>query len=202
MSSKQLLIDYSPATKFSLTEAKNGSGALLVTGLVQAAEKQNQNNRIYKKKTLEREVGKYMENFVKPGIAYGELDHPESQIVSLKNASHIVRDLWWDGDSLMGTFEILPTPAGNIVAAILKAGHVLGTSSRGAGSVAEGANGVLEVQDDFELICWDFVSNPSTRGAFVKPTTMNESKQVSYKYTRVDALIREIICSTTCECSL
>ncbi len=190
--------------KYLLTESKNRPGVYEVTGVMQRANAKNHNGRIYKKSLLEREVSNYIDNFVKRGNAYGELDHPESPIVSLKNASHIVKDLWWEGDDLMGRVELLNTPSGNIVKAILEAGHAMGTSSRGTGSVQQTNEGYLEVQSDFELVCWDFVSNPSTHGAFLRPTgALQESVQPGQdKYTKLNQIIREIICATTCECSL
>ena len=130
------------------------------------------------------------------------MDHPESPIVSLKNASHVVKDLWWDGNELKGKIHLLNTPSGNIVKEIIKEGHTIGISSRGTGSVQQTNEGTLEVQDDFELVCWDFVSNPSTQGAFMHATTMNEGVEGKDKYSKVNQLIREILCATTCECDL
>ena len=190
--------------KYLLTESKNRPGVFEVTGIMQRANAKNHNGRIYKKNLLEREVNNYLDNFVKRGHAYGVLDHPESPIVSLKNASHIVRDLWWDGDDLMGRVELLNTPSGNIVKAILEAGHAIGTSSRGTGSVQQTNEGYLEVQNDFELVCWDFVSNPSTHGAFLRPAQALQESALpgQNKFGRLDQIIRDIICATTCECSL
>ena len=127
-----LLINVTPF-KGLLTETK--TGVFEVTGIMQRAGAKNQNGRIYKREILEDQVREYIENFVKVGNAYGELDHPESPIVSLKNASHVVKDLWWEGDDLMGKVELLNTPSGNIVKEILRGGHTIGISSRGTGSV-------------------------------------------------------------------
>ena len=197
-----LLTTYTPF-KSVLTESKEQPGVFFVEGVMQRAEAQNQNGRVYDKNILRREVDKYMEEFVKVGNAYGELDHPESPIVSLKNASHVVKDLWWEGNDLMGKVQLLNTPAGNIVKEIVKAGHTIGISSRGTGSVQQTNEGHLAVQDDFELVCWDFVSNPSTHGAFLSPVSLNEGvvKEVG-KYDRANEIIREIICATTCMCAL
>ena len=140
-----------------------------------------------------RESKRYTDEFVKQGNAFGELDHPESPVVSLKNASHIVKDLWWKGDDLMGRVELLNTPAGNIVKEIVKAGHTIGISSRGTGSVQQTNEGALEVQDDFELVCWDFVSNPSTHGAFMNPVTLSEGKTKQSKYSNLDSIINDIL---------
>lgn len=196
-----LIVDILPF-KPTITESKNTSDVFEVVGVVQRAGAKNQNGRIYSKNLLEREASKYLENFVKVGNAYGELDHPESPIVSLKNASHVVKELWWKGDDLLGKIQLLNTPSGNIVKEIIRGGHTIGISSRGTGSVAQTSEGILMVQDDFELVCWDFVSNPSTHGAFMSPTAMNESTIRVDKYSKVNSLIREIICATTCQCDL
>jgi hypothetical protein len=187
-----LLINVTPF-KGLLTESKVKPGVFEVTGIMQRAGAKNQNGRIYKREILEEEVKNYVENFVKVGNAYGELDHPESPIVSLKNASHVVKELWWEGDDLMGKVELLNTPSGNIVKEILRGGHTIGISSRGTGSVQQTNEGTLMVQDDFELVCWDFVSNPSTQGAFMNPISLNEGKQVVGKYDRLDSIINNIL---------
>lgn len=196
-----LIVDTLPF-KPLLNEAKLKSGVFEVEGVLQRAGAKNQNGRIYSKDILERESDKYLEEFVNNGNAYGELDHPESPVVSLKNASHVVKDLWWDGNELKGKIQLLNTPSGNIVKEIIREGHTIGISSRGTGSVQQTSEGHLQVQDDFELVCWDFVSNPSTHGAFMHPTTMNEGVEVVDKYHKVNELIREILCATTCECDL
>lgn len=187
-----VLVEYTPF-KSVLRESKERPGVFEVEGVMQRAGAQNQNGRVYDKKVLLREVSKYMENFVKVGNAYGELDHPESPIVSLKNASHVVKDLWWDGDDLCGRVELLNTPAGNIVKEIIKGGHTIGISSRGTGSVKPTNEGYLEVQDDFELVCWDFVSNPSTHGAFMNPISLNEGAVKQDKYGKLDSILNDIL---------
>ena len=160
---------------------------------MQRAGAKNQNGRVYDKRILLREVDKYITEFVKNGNAYGELDHPESALVSLKNASHIIKELWWKGDELMGRVELLNTPSGNIVKEIIKAGHTIGISSRGTGSVQQTNEGTLEVQPDFELVCWDFVSNPSTHAAFMNPISSNESTQTVSKFNKLDSIINDIL---------
>ena len=155
-----VLVDTRPF-QYLLRESKERSGVVEVEGLMQVAGDLNGNGRIYPKDILEREVAKFKETFIKGGNAFGELDHPESPIVSLKNVSHIIKDLWWEGDNLMGRIEILNTPFGNIVKEILKAGYRVGISSRGTGSVTDLGNGKVKVNDDFDLVTWDFVSNPS-----------------------------------------
>lgn len=176
-----------------LRESKERPGVFEVEGIMQRAGAKNQNGRVYDKKILLREVDKYVSEFVKNGNAYGELDHPESAIVSLKNASHIIKELWWKGDELMGRVELLNTPSGNIVKEIIKAGHTIGISSRGTGSVQQTNEGTLEVQPDFELVCWDFVSNPSTHGAFMNPISLNENTQPVSKFNKLDSIINDIL---------
>lgn len=188
----QLLVDITPFRPI-IKESKSKPGVFEVEGVMQRASAENQNGRVYAKHILDREVDKYMDDFVKNGNAFGELDHPESPVVSLKNASHVVKDLWWKGNDLMGRVELLNTPAGNIVKEIIIAGHTIGISSRGTGSVQQTNEGYLEVQDDFELVCWDFVSNPSTHGAFMNPISLNESKEVCTKYCKLDSIINDIL---------
>ena len=187
-----VLVEYTPF-KPTIVESKTRPGVFEVTGVMQRAGAKNQNGRVYDKKVLIREVNNYMENFVKVGNAYGELDHPESAIVSLKNASHVVKELWWDGDDLCGKVELLNTPSGNIVKEIIKGGHTIGISSRGTGSVKPTNEGHLEVQDDFELVCWDFVSNPSTHGAFMNPISLNEGAVKEDKYSKLHSIIGDIL---------
>jgi hypothetical protein len=171
--------------------------SVIVQGVLQRANAKNQNGRVYPKDILEREVAKYQENFVKERRALGELDHPESSVVNLQNVSHNVLEMMWSGDDLVGKVEILPTPNGNILKELFKAGIKLGISSRGLGSVRKNVTeNTDEVQDDFELIAFDFVSNPSTRGAFLYPAGQLresvENKSVN-KYEKIESLIRDII---------
>ncbi len=188
----QLLVDVTPF-KSVLRESKTKPGTFEVEGVMQRAVAENQNGRVYSKDILMREAKKYVTEFVERGNAFGELDHPESPVVSLKNASHIVKELYWKGDDLMGKVELLNTPAGNIVKEIIRAGHTIGISSRGTGSVQQTNEGQLEVQPDFELVCWDFVSNPSTHGAFMNPVSLNENKGKVSKYFAIDSVINDIL---------
>ena len=199
---KQIILDYMPFRPIgSLTESSGAAygipGGFVVQGVLQRAGSKNQNGRIYPKPILERECKRYQQEFIDQHRALGELDHPESQVVNLNNVSHNVLKIWWDGDDLKGAVQVLDTPSGKILKELFKAGIILGISSRGLGSVKELRNeGVVEVQEDFELICWDFVSNPSTHGAFMRPTKMNESveKSVVNKYNRVNNIITSILC--------
>ena len=183
--------------------------SLVVKGVIQRAEAKNQNGRVYPREILEREINKYAEGPIKERRALGELDHPESSVINLQNVSHNVTKVKMVGDDVYGEVEILSTPAGNILKELFRNGITVGISSRGMGSVQENGNGTVEVQDDFELLCFDFVSTPSTHGAFMKPAgralqELQEGKiQVpSYKYTNVNNIIRDIICDNTgvCKC--
>jgi hypothetical protein len=153
---------------------EDGKGIVLVQGVLQRADAQNQNGRVYPKEILAREVKKYQQ-LIKERRALGELDHPDSSVINLKNVSHNIKECHWDGDDLVGTVEILSTPSGNILKELLKSGIRLGISSRGMGSVENIGEGKVRVGEDFELLGWDFVSNPSTQGAFME--TLNESVQ-------------------------
>ena len=188
----QLLLNVTPF-KPVITESKEKPGVYIVEGILQRATAKNQNGRTYSKAILEREADRYTKEFIEVGNAFGELDHPDSPIVSLQNASHVVKKVWWDGEDLIGRIELLNTPAGNIVKEICKAGHTIGISSRGTGSVQQTNEGTLEVQDDFELVCWDFVSNPSTHGAFMNPITLSESKGGVDRYAKLDSIINDIL---------
>ena len=190
--SKKLLIEthtikVSPS---QLTENVNReNGNLMVEGILATAEVKNGNGRYYKKELWDREMEKY-DQLVKERRSMGELDHPESTVINLKNVSHIVTGYNWDGDQLMGKIEILPTPSGNILKELIKNGITVGVSSRGMGSLEQNGS-VMEVQDDFELLCWDFVSTPSNPGSFM--SVLQEGKEtVTYDYTNVNKIIHEI----------
>lgn len=145
----------------------NPHGTIKIRGILQRANSKNQNGRVYPKPILERESAKYLHEFVSERRALGELDHPEATVVNLRNVSHNITEMHWEGDDLVGTIEILSTPMGNIVKELMKNGIRLGVSSRGVGSVRELGEGIVEVDEDFNLICFDIVSNPSTQGAFL-----------------------------------
>jgi hypothetical protein len=193
------------------------NGKVIVSGVLQRAEAKNQNGRVYPREILVREVKKYQDNQIKENRALGELDHPDSSVINLRNVSHNVLEVKWNGNDLVGKVEILPTPSGNILKELLGAGIRLGISSRGLGSVKEINESTVEVQDDFELIGWDFVSNPSTHGAFMYPAGGGEvvgeglikegvdkksSKKVDSKTQRIHENITKIICEIgdVCEC--
>ena len=200
---KQLLIDHTPfhIAKLTLSEAKVMSGGRMrIKGKLQESEVKNGNGRVYPKEILEREAKKYAETAIKSNTAMGELDHPESTIINLKNASHNIKRIWWEGNDLMGELELLNTPSGKIAQEIVSAGIPLGISSRGMGSVQQ-IGETVEVQDDFELLCWDLVSVPSTPNAYM---SLSEGKQtqINKDYSKVSSLITEIICNATGVCPL
>ena len=197
---KQVLIETIPfkVAPMQLTEGlKAPSGNPLVEGILATAEVKNGNGRYYPKDLWEREIDKYQQ-MVKENRATGELDHPESSIISLKNVSHVIREVWWNGDKVMGKVEILPTVSGNILKALIDNNVMVGVSSRGMGSLKEMNEGTLEVQDDFELLCWDFVSTPSNPGSYMN--LVRESKEYSeIDYSKVNSLLTEILCANgTC----
>ena len=178
---KQLIVDYLPfeIKPEQINESlKENNGKLVVRGVLQRAEAKNQNGRVYPKDILHREAKKYTKEFISERRAMGELDHPESSVVNLANVSHNIKEMHWEGDNLLGTVEVLGTPSGNILKELFKSGIKLGISSRGMGSVEtvneDDGDQVTQVQPDFELIAFDFVSNPSTHGAFLSP--VHESK--------------------------
>ena len=196
---KQLLVDVRPfdISRTQIDESiKENNGRLVVKGILQRAESKNQNGRVYPREVLMKEVSKYSETQVTERRALGELDHPDSSVVNLNNASHNVLEMHWDGDDLLGTVEILSTPAGNILKELFKSGIKLGISSRGLGSVetikeANGEEDTVQVQPDFELIAFDFVSNPSTQGAFLRP--VNESVQKNTPQGNIEGIINSIM---------
>jgi hypothetical protein len=193
---KSLLIETLPfaVQPQTLTETrKSPNGNSIVEGILATVEVKNGNGRYYSKELWERELDKY-NILVKERRACGELDHPDSQIINLKNVSHNIAKIWWDGDNVMGAIEILPTPSGNILKELINAGIKVGVSSRGMGSLKQ-VGEVLEVQDDFELLCWDFVSTPSNPGSFMSPLREGLEKSNVNPYNKVNSIITEILCS-------
>jgi hypothetical protein len=202
---RELLVDYLPfeITREQINESmKENNGRLVVRGVLQRAEAKNQNGRVYPKEVLMREAKKYTESFIKEQRALGELDHPESSVVNLQNVSHNIKEMHWNNHDLVGTVEVLGTPAGNILTELFKAGIKLGISSRGMGSVEtvaeSGDEDTQEVQPDFELIAFDFVSNPSTQGAFMYPMQESVDRQnpvgrTCGDYCKAESIINDIL---------
>lgn len=198
---KQVLIEtqYFTAKPVKLVEGKSSTGNPVVQGVLATAEIKNGNGRYYSKELWDREIDKYMES-VNANRALGELDHPDSSIINLKNVSHNIKKIFWEQDNVMGVIEILPTPSGNILKALFENGIPVGVSSRGMGSLKQMGD-LMEVQDDFELLCWDFVSTPSNPGSYMKELgVMNESKINQHnKYIKTNSIITEILCANgTC----
>lgn len=174
--------------------AKSSDGLIEMQGIIQAAGKPNANNRVYPREVLEREDKKYQE-LIRERRSLGELDHPESPIIQLENVSHLVTETHWNGNDLIGTIEVLDTPKGNILSKLIDRKIKLGISSRGLGSTSRGQGGFDIVEEDFGLICYDMVSNPSTSGAF-----MNLKESVEYsilinqnKNILLDDLLNDIL---------
>ena len=200
---KQLIVDYLPfeVKPEQISESiKENDGKLIVRGVLQRAEAKNQNGRVYPREILAREAKKYEKEFIAQRRAMGELDHPESSVVNLQNVSHNVKDMHWEGDNLLGTVEVLGTPSGNILKELFKSGIKLGISSRGMGSVEtvteDSGKEAQEVQPDFELIAFDFVSNPSTHGAFMYPVNESVDKTQDRscdEYCKVESIINDIM---------
>ena len=200
---KQLIVDYLPfeVKPEQISESiKENDGKLIVRGVLQRAEAKNQNGRVYPREILAREAKKYEKEFISQRRAMGELDHPESSVVNLQNVSHNVKDMHWEGDNLLGTVEVLGTPSGNILKELFKSGIKLGISSRGMGSVEtvteDSGDSVVKVQPDFELIAFDFVSNPSTHGAFMYPMNEgveNQEGRTCGTYCKVESIINDIM---------
>jgi hypothetical protein len=202
-----LLKEYQPLILSSaqLNEAASspvGSPMIIRGVLLQRANAKNRNGRVYPKEILEREVGKYMKSFVNENRALGELDHSDQNVINLKNVSHNIKKIWWDGDDVYGDVEILDGPefpAGRIAAGLLRRKIPVGISSRGVGSVEQVDEATSMVNDDFSLLTWDLVSFESTIGSNF---SLNEGYQVKKKsYEGLDEVMREIICNHSGVCS-
>ena len=208
--SKNLLREYfelcpegrCPVERLTETEKRNiSNGAVYLVGICQKAGTKNGNGRVYRKETLQREIENY-QRAIGERRSLGELDHPDDSVINLKNASHLVTKMWWDGENVMGKIEVLDTPSGKILKELVKSGVKLGISSRGLGSVKQ-TNGETIVEDDFQLICFDMVSEPSTPNAFLAPqrgagisVSMPETinKYISEgKDNKIDSLIDSIL---------
>jgi hypothetical protein len=194
----KLITDWSPFeyTKETIAESKQANnGKIIMKGILQKAETLNQNGRVYPRAILEREVRNY-QKFINENRALGECDHPDSSVVELKNVSHIIREAYMEQDVVYGVVELLDTPCGKILQSLVEAGVTLGISSRGVGSTRhEGDTQV--VQDDFQLICWDYVSEPSTPGAFMMTEGVEVSKKDLDKFfnksDKIDRIFNEIL---------
>lgn len=201
---KQLLIEtrYFNPSPVRLVEGQGNGGNVFVEGILATVEVKNGNGRYYPRELWEREIDKFSQKINQRSTeTCGELDHPDSQIINLQNSSHAIRKIWWDGDKIMGLIEIFSdmgekgTNAGRIAGALVKNGLNIGVSSRGMGSLKQ-VGEIMEVQDDFELLTWDIVSNPSNPNSWMTPTSLNESRTtILDSYNKVNSLITEIMCA-------
>ena len=166
-------------------------GGMILSGIMQKADTVNGNGRIYPHKVLMKEVENYGK-LVKDRRALGELDHPEDSVINLKNASHLVTEIWWRDTDVMGKVKVLDTPSGKVLQELVKSGVSLGISSRGMGSVREDQSQTI-VEDDFQLICFDFVSEPSTPGAFMMKEAREYQNKVFTKADRINRLLNEVL---------
>jgi hypothetical protein len=171
-------------------------GGLILSGIMQKADQENGNGRVYPRRILEREVDNY-QKLVEERRALGELDHPDDSVINLKNTSHMVTKIFWEGNNVMGKVKVLDTPSGNILKNLVKGGVKLGISSRGLGSTRK-EGGKTVVEEDFQLICFDFVQEPSTPGAFMGPKELAESRsrdinKIFSKADRLNRLLNDII---------
>ena len=207
--SKQILIEtrqFKP-NPVTITEVSGDLGGnIMVEGILATVEVKNGNGRYYKKELWEREISNFQRKIDQRSTeTCGELDHPDSQIINLKNASHAIRSLRWDGDEIIGTVEIFCDPgdkgtnSGRIAGALVRNGLMIGISSRGMGSLKQ-VGEIMEVQDDFELLTWDLVSNPSNPDSWMINTSLNEGKSSPFNpYQKVDSIVTEILCANgTC----
>jgi hypothetical protein len=183
--------------------SKPGEGMILNGVVIQRANAKNRNGRIYPEEILKREIDKYNDTMVKHNRALGELDHADSNVVNLRNVSHNIKKIYWSGDDVMGDIEILDGPefpAGRIAAGLLRRGIPVGISSRGMGSVDEGRDGTVTVNDDFALLTFDLVSFESTQGANM---TLKEGYESSTNkgLSNIDEILRDLICNNSGVCS-
>jgi len=207
--SKQILIEtrqFKP-NPVTITEVSGDLGGnIMVEGILATVEVKNGNGRFYKRELWEREIDNFQKKINQRSTeTCGELDHPDSQIINLKNASHAIRSLRWDGDEIIGTVEIFCDPgdkgtnSGRIAGALVRNGLMIGISSRGMGSLKQ-VGEIMEVQDDFELLTWDLVSNPSNPDSWMINNSLNEGKSSPFNpYQKVDSIVTEILCANgTC----
>ena len=167
------------------------NGGMILSGIMQKSDTVNGNGRVYPHNVLMKEMKNY-QKLVKECRALGELDHPEDSVINLKNASHMITEVWWEGNAVMGKAKVLDTPSGKILRSLVESGVTLGISSRGMGSVTE-SNGQTTVEDDFQLICFDFVSEPSTPGAFMMKESKDYNNTVFTKADRINRLLNEVL---------
>jgi len=201
---KQLLIEtrYFQPNPVRITEGQGNGGNVFVEGILATVEVKNGNGRYYPRELWEREIDKFQQKIQQQSTeTCGELDHPDSEIINLKNASHALRKIWWDGDRIMGLIEVFcdmgekGTSSGRIAGALIKNGLNIGVSSRGMGSLKQ-VGEIMEVQDDFSLLTWDLVSNPSNPNSWMTQTSLNESRTTQINpYNKVNSIVTDILCA-------
>ena len=175
-----LLTDVYLMENLEILEEGVTSKTMRVRGTFQRAEEANANKRIYPRPLLESQISK-LQPLIEERRLCGELDHPQNDTVKLANASHLVTKLEMRGNEVIGEAEILNTPAGMTAKALIKGGVKIGISSRGMGSLSEGEDGTKKVNEDFKLVTFDLVADPSTRGAY---PSLSESKEYRELYER------------------
>lgn len=190
---KRLLREFIPLqyTPQSLLESTGEDGRVYIRGIIQRANAKNQNNRVYPRDLLVREVEAY-QKLVRENRAVGELDHPQESVVSLTNASHVIREISWQGDDVYGVVEVLDTPRGQILKTLLRSGIAIGISSRGVGSTQKNESGCEVVQPDFDLVAFDMVSEPSTQGAYLHEGVSHDQREVP-RDDRVNRLVVDFL---------
>jgi len=196
MTERKILREWLPLEKKDgtviLEDLRSEGGALFLKGAMQRCEAPNQNKRIYPRRVLQREFENHMKA-VRENRAMGELDHPDTSTVSLEKVSHVVREMWWDGDTWMGKIEVLNTPCGKILMSLVDSGITLGISSRGVGSTSTNEGGLDMVQDDFTLVCFDMVAEPSTHGAFMFAESVDKNMgSVLSRADRINRVLRAL----------
>jgi hypothetical protein len=167
------------------------AGGMILSGKLQECDVQNGNGRIYPRNVLLREVESY-KKLVKENRALGELDHPETNVIQLEKVSHRVTSVWMEGNNVMGKVQVMNTPAGKILQELVNGGCKMGISSRGMGSVREDKGSTI-VEEDFQLICFDFVSEPSTPNAFMMKEAKEFQNKIFTKADRINRLLNEVL---------
>ena len=187
---KKLLLSWEPFnySREVLKEGREKSEKIVLKGVIQRADALNQNGRIYPRAILEREVRNY-QKFIRERRALGECDHPPTAVVELKNVSHLVTEARMEGNEVFGTIELLNTPSGKILQSLVESGVTLGISSRGVGSTKRDGDRQI-VQDDFQIVCWDIVSEPSTSNAFLHEGIDITRKDINRQFTKSDRIDR------------
>lgn len=197
----QLLTESRPFKPVIIEGKKSPTGNMFVEGILTTVEVKNGNGRFYPREEWEKNIDKYINESVNQNCAFGELDHSDKQVIEMKNVSHIIRKIWWDGDNVMGRLEILPGAQGNIVKMLIENNCAVAISSRGTGNLEK--VGDVEEVSDYSLLCWDIVSSPSNPNSYLKEVSLKEGKelQIVDNYSNINNIIRDILCNNGhCPC--